>query len=322
MWWNNHQEGNWNMVSVIVPIYNVEKYIDKCVHSIVTQSYRDLEIILVDDGSTDSSGILCDQFASQDSRIKVIHQNNRGLSGARNVGIEIAQGRYIGFVDSDDYIDSKMYEALVSVIEKENAELAICDVHCVNEDGTSNNSLNSNPLVNRVIHNDEIYELLNGFKYPTWKYVTAWNRLYKKELFESLRFEEGRLHEDEFIVHHIFSQCNKIVICENAYYYYVHRENSITNKIINSGFQKKQTDIIYALLGRYEFLRKNKKQKLAKITLRMIYVSLEKLINQCDKVEQIENEYQLVNKYFWKSFDYKLVVFRYKCMKAVLNKKL
>lgn len=120
-------------ISIIVPVYNVEKYLEKCVRSILAQTFTDFELILVDDGSPDSSGAMCDQFAEQDQRVKVIHKENGGLSDARNAGIEIATGEYLGFVDSDDYIADDMYELLYTNIVKEDADLSICGIYDVYE---------------------------------------------------------------------------------------------------------------------------------------------------------------------------------------------
>ncbi|HEL7541574.1 TPA: glycosyltransferase, partial [Enterococcus faecalis] len=120
-------------ISIIVPVYNVEKYLEKCVRSILAQTFTDFELILVDDGSPDSSGAMCDQFAEQDERVKVIHKENGGLSDARNAGIEIATGEYLGFVDSDDYIADDMYELLYTNIVKEDADLSICGIYDVYE---------------------------------------------------------------------------------------------------------------------------------------------------------------------------------------------
>ncbi|MFR2551722.1 MAG: glycosyltransferase [Clostridioides difficile] len=120
-------------ISIIVPVYNVEKYLEKCVRSILAQTFTDFELILVDDGSLDSSGAMCDQFAEQDQRVKVIHKENGGLSDARNAGIELATGEYLGFVDSDDYIADDMYELLYTNIVKEDADLSICGIYDVYE---------------------------------------------------------------------------------------------------------------------------------------------------------------------------------------------
>ena len=128
-------------ISIIVPVYNVEKYLEKCVRSILAQTFTDFELILVDDGSPDSSGAMCDQFAEQDQRVKVIHKENGGLSDARNAGIEIATGEYLGFVDSDDYIADDMYELLYTNIVKEDADLSICGIYDVYEERANCKSL-------------------------------------------------------------------------------------------------------------------------------------------------------------------------------------
>ena len=151
-------------ISVIVPVYNVEVYLDKCVKSIVNQSYRDLEIILVDDGSLDRSSELCDMWAQKDRRIRVIHQKNKGLSGARNAGLHIAKGDYLGFVDSDDYIALTMFEQMISAIQESNAELCICGVQWVNEDQSIYTKVAKSPIKNEIIDREKAFYKLSDEK--------------------------------------------------------------------------------------------------------------------------------------------------------------
>ncbi|EME3187758.1 glycosyltransferase, partial [Enterococcus faecalis] len=163
-------------ISIIVPVYNVEKYLEKCVRSILAQTFTDFELILVDDGSPDSSGAMCDQFAEQDQRVKVIHKENGGLSDARNAGIEIATGEYLGFVDSDDYIADDMYELLYTNIVKEDADLSICGIYDVYE--------GKEPIVKSLIQGtfsreEALLLILQGNIIS----VHAVNKLYKRKLF-------------------------------------------------------------------------------------------------------------------------------------------
>ena len=178
------------LVSVIVPIYMVEKYICECVNSIILQSYKNLEIILVDDGSPDRCPEICDEYAKQDSRIKVIHKPNGGLSDARNAGIEIAEGEYLSFVDSDDVIHHEMIEVLMQpLIENKELKMSACQCLYFNDGDIFDTTQEIKPMV--------IIDYNVFFTKKLW--VTAWGKIYKKELFREIKYPVGRIHEDEFI---------------------------------------------------------------------------------------------------------------------------
>lgn len=233
------------LISVIVPIYNVEKYLNKCVDSIINQEYTNLEIILVDDGSPDNCGRICDEYKGKDSRIKVIHKENGGLSSARNAGLDIATGDYIGFVDSDDYIEPDMYSKLLQAIAKENCSLAICGTAYVFEDGKRiEKTLAGNVL---VMNFEEALTEMNQYRYFD---MGAWSKLYNAKLFADIRFPVGRLSEDFFIMFKIFDKAQKIVFVSDPVYNYVQRKDSISRgKKINRDFEyaaKKQMEYLDA----------------------------------------------------------------------------
>lgn len=204
------------LVSVIVPIYKVEDYLDKCVNSIKNQTYKNLEIILVDDGSPDRCPQMCDNYAKEDSRIKVVHRNNGGLSAARNSGLEIATGKYIGFVDSDDYIHSRMYEILVKHLKENDADLAVCRVQDVFEISEEL----SLPKEEKVEFMTNIQALKSVYSEWGTDMVVAWNKLYKREIFNELRYNEGKVHEDEFMIHKVLYYSQKVVTTNYKMYYY------------------------------------------------------------------------------------------------------
>ena len=211
------------LISVIVPIYNVEKYLNKCVDSIINQTYKNLEIILVDDGSPDNCPQICDEYAKKDKRIKVIHKENGGLSDSRNVGIQEAKGEYIGFIDSDDYIDSEMYEYLYNLIEKYSADISNCghrDVGLVNEEGPL-------PEDEIVLNSKEALELLSR---DTWIKNFAVNKLYKKSLFidNNIEYPVGKIMEDILTTYRLIEKANIIAVGNKNYYNYLKRDNSIT----------------------------------------------------------------------------------------------
>ena len=211
-------------ISIIVPVYNVEAYLEKCVESILKQTYTNLEILLVNDGSTDKSGELCDKLALRDHRIRVIHKENGGLSDARNRGIDEASSNLIGFIDSDDYIDEDMYETLYRQMVASKADLSMCghyDVyHQIPEKQVAK-------IKTWELMPEEAIKMVMEAKILS---VTAVNKLYKKALFEQLRFRIGKIAEDAFIMVDLIHQCSKIVATNEKKYYYVHRENSITTQ--------------------------------------------------------------------------------------------
>ena len=239
-----------DLISVIVPVYNVEKYLDRCMESICRQTYSNLEIILVDDGSTDLCPVLCDNWAKLDSRVRVIHKKNGGLSSARNAGIIAAHGKYLGFVDSDDYIHTEMYEKLHDAICKNNADLAICSFKKMFENGSVDERLVSSPLIDGTFNINEILHKLNMTTDEYVYFVVAWNRLYRKELFNYVNFPIGKIHEDEFTAHMFYDHCTSITTIKDSLYYYMIRENSIMNKpLSNSSF-----DGVEGVYSRYQYL--------------------------------------------------------------------
>ena len=217
-------------ISVIVPVYNVEQYLERCIDSIINQTYTNLEIILVNDGSTDNSGKLCDELAKKDERIRVIHKENGGLSDARNRGIDEAESDLVGFIDSDDYIDSDMYEVLLKNLNNTDADLSMCALYDV---------YNNTPEAQ--VTNKETWELsseqaIKMVMEAKILSVTAVNKLYRKSLFSDLKFEVGKIAEDAFIMIKLLDKCEKIVATNEKKYYYVHRENSITTQKFSTKF--------------------------------------------------------------------------------------
>lgn len=234
-------------ISIIVPVYNVENYLKKCVDSILSQTYRDIEVILVDDGSTDKSGEICDKYAEGDIRVKVIHQNHKGVSYARNSGLEAAQGSYLGFVDSDDYIEKDMYETLYSCIREYDADVSICGL-CDLYNGVK--VWNENFLERCVLDNVTAFRLVLESKILV---VSPVNKLYKKEMFASIRYPEGKTYEDAFVTPEVLYNAKKVAYAPEIKYYYVHRENSITT----SKFKPSDICLIEAYDKHLKFAQKN-----------------------------------------------------------------
>ena len=236
-------------ISIIVPVYNVEKYLEKCIDSILNQTFKDFELILVDDGSTDNSGNICDEYRKKDRRIKVIHKSNGGLSSARNAGLDIALGKFIAFVDSDDYIHHQMYEIMYSFIKNENADLCICNYEIVDDYyNIKKNNIEIQSNMDIEVYNS-IESLEKIYSSKGLEFVVAWSKLYDRSLFDDLRFEEGRIHEDEFIVHKILYNSIKTIYCPYKFYYYFQRDDSI----MKSRTKITKIDYIDALSDRINF---------------------------------------------------------------------
>ena len=210
-------------ISVIVPVYKVESYLDTCVKSLVGQTFRDLEIILVDDGSPDGCGVMCDAWADRDERIRVIHQKNGGLSAARNSGIRAASGEYISVIDSDDRVDPEMLGTMLAALEESAADIALCGfVHeYEGAEGSGEKVLPGNAVLTRK----EALAKLAGPQGVV--FIVAWNRLCRREIYDRVLFPEGKIHEDELTAHEILGSAERIVTLDSAFYHYLHRAKSI-----------------------------------------------------------------------------------------------
>ncbi len=236
-----------DLISIIIPVYKVEKYLEKCIESVLKQTYTNLQVILVDDGSPDNCGKICDEYAKKDSRIEVIHKVNGGLSDARNVGIAKAKGKYIGFVDSDDYIKEDMYEILINLIKEYDADVSICNLYDVIEGKEYiRNKENGIKEYNRI---DILKEVLLDKNIQSY----AWNKLYKKELFNEIKYPIGKKYEDIGTTFYIFEKCNKVVVTSKPEYYYLKRADSLVNNVIESTV----LDYTEIIIQRYLYTQKN-----------------------------------------------------------------
>lgn len=234
-----------DLISIIVPVYNVEKYLDKCIESIVNQTYTSLEIILIDDGSSDNCPAICDNWAEKDNRIKVIHKSNGGLSDARNCGIAASTGKHIAFVDSDDYIEPDMYEKLSKTMLSTASDVVFCK--------------------HRSVYENEQYAVSSADSYDITEYApqdamsaliddkirqVVWNKLYKAELIKDTPFDVGKCHEDEFWSYKIIGKSSKTTGIDYTGYNYLQRENSI----MNNNYTMKRFDAVEAKILRQKYL--------------------------------------------------------------------
>lgn len=237
------------LISVIVPIYKVEQYLERCVDSILNQTFTDFELVLVDDGSPDNCGVICDEYAKKDERIVVIHKENGGLSDARNAGIEWAlknsDSEWITFIDSDDWVHIDYLEYLYNSAKKNNTDISVCHFERMSD---IDNKINTKLPLSANVYTPEDFHVKENINA-----VVAWGKLYKKELWTDIRYPYGKIHEDEFTTYKLLFKCNMITVldCE-LYYYYIN-----PNGIMNSEWSVKRLDILDALENQIEFFKKN-----------------------------------------------------------------
>lgn len=234
------------LISVIVPVYKVEPYLDRCVASIVNQTYTNLEIILVDDGSPDNCGAMCDAWARKDGRIKVIHKENGGLSDARNAGMAIASGKYMGFVDSDDYISADMYQLLYDRMIADSSDMAACGVEMVYEDGSPSRPL-TRPGQCVLTREEAVKESIceNWLKQPVWY------KLYKTDLVRDIPFPVGKYHEDVFWSYQAAAKAKKVSVFDTPCYFYTQRSGSI----MSESYSLKRLDSLEAKVARVRYMQ-------------------------------------------------------------------
>lgn len=282
------------LISIIIPVYKVEKYLEKCIQSVINQTYENLQIILVDDGSPDNCGKICDEYAKKDHRIEVIHKSNGGLSDARNKGLEIAKGEYIGFVDSDDYIEADMYEVLYNLLKQYNADVSICNFYTVSQGKISiKNADNGINEYNRI---EILKEILLDKNIQSY----AWNKLYKKELFDEIKYPIGKKYEDIGTTFYLLEKCNKVVVTGKSEYYYINRQDSIVNNVTESTI----IDYIELIMQRYDYIEENIKELSSynKDYLKRILKTAEKDIKSLNEVgdytkKKYEELYNKVQKF-------------------------
>lgn len=246
------------LISVIVPIYHVEKYLSRCIDSIIDQTYQNLEIILVDDGSNDGCPAICDEYAQKDNRIVVIHKENGGVSDARNKGVDASKGEYIGFVDPDDYIHRDMYRILMDTILKNSADACICSYKYVYD---------GRPKEEDVTFENDIHTDIKSGKSIQYFYYSSdkkleltvpWNKLYKKELFRGYRYPLGRIFEDEATTFKFLYRCEKVCLIDIPLYYYLQRNDSIIG-VMNG---QRDSKVVEAYLERIDFYHEMEEESL------------------------------------------------------------
>ena len=273
------------LVSVIVPVYNISRYIKKCIDSLSRQTYENIEVILVDDGSTDSSGSLCDLYAEKDKRIRVIHKKNGGLSDARNKGIEGAIGDYISLVDGDDFVDEDYIEKQYEVLKKYDADMAITSHRVIYPKKTMDESTSkeyassSEEILEKILYDDEID-------------LSAWGKLYKKDLFDDVKYPKGRLFEDSATTYKLIDNSNVVAVNSVPTYNYVMRSDSI----VNNDFSKNKMDLIISTQEMTDYIRKKYPELGKGCDRRMMYAYLSTLSQLAkSKVKDEENKCKMMS---------------------------
>lgn len=211
-----------NKLSVIIPIYNVEKYLRRCIESVLKQTYLNLEIILVDDGSTDGCEKICDEYKEKDERVSVIHKKNGGLSEARNFGLKLVTGEIVTYLDSDDYIDANMYEKMIKAMRDKEADIVVCGTYIDYEDGSTKIKSEKKE---KILNTEEALIELNSFSSFD---MSVCNKIFKKEIIKDIDFPVGKKSEDYFVMYQYFARAKKVVIINEAKYHYFQRSNSIS----------------------------------------------------------------------------------------------
>lgn len=294
------------LISVIVPVYKVERYLDECVESILAQTYRNLEVILVDDGSPDNCPRMCDAWAEKDRRVKVIHKENGGLSSARNAGLDIARGDYIGFVDSDDWIRSDMYEIMLGALKASDKKMACCSdqktIETVEGEAGQIEELSIERALERVFRFEE------G--------ISVWRRLYEKTIFEGIRFPLGEVNEDCPILIPLTMRAGGMVHVRERLYYYRTREGSITATgwKTDDGIVLKNLKRMWRQLQDYELDCTESFRTFALNSLLNGAIVREKYIGELSDGSRayLEESISILRRYFWKAIFWSGIIWKYK----------
>ena len=279
-------------ISVIVPIYRVEKYLPACIDSILNQTFTDFELILVDDGSPDRCPEICDETAKRDARVRVIHQANAGLSAARNAGIEIAHGEWLGFVDSDDYIAPQFYEKLYQTAQRTDADCVMCSVQNVDESGKPIDSALMR-VADEVKTGREVLRKIG--RDDVTPYLTAWNKLYRRKLFNTLRYPAGRQNEDVFVFAELFCQVQRAVCVAEPLYFYRKRIGSIMNSVVTL----RNLDEMWAYVNCFEHLQQDDEESILKETEKRVFAKLTGVYYRVTEEDRYSNKMKQAKKAQW-----------------------
>lgn len=273
------------LISIIVPVYNVERYLEKCIGSLINQSYQNLEIILVDDGSVDRSGGICDAYLAKDPRIQVIHKKNGGLSDARNAGLEKSSGKWFAFIDSDDYITPDTIERLYLAATENNCQIAVCNMIRVYDNGETQ------PFYCPA---RELTFLEGERRFETLNQPSVCNKLFKADLFEGIQFPKGKYYEDTFVYHILAHRAQNIVLTGHDGYFYLSRLDSILGQ---PTYTDRYFDSVEAVYHRVTFLLEHQVGKYAEEACLSLYAAVATAERSVPKTKT--NEWKFAQMHVW-----------------------
>lgn len=272
-------------ISVIVPVYKVEEYLKRCVDSILSQSFEDFELILVDDGSPDDCGNICDNYANTDVRVRVIHQDNQGLSAARNAGLDLVfkenTTEWITFIDSDDWVHPEYLERLCNAAVDNGVDVSVCE-YCRTDKFVSCDFLMSDAL----IYSSEEYYVKDSVNSST-----AWGKLYRKELFTDIRYPVGKIHEDEYTTYKLMFRAEKIAVIHTPLYFYYSNTNGITGET----WSVKRLQALDAFTERLKYLKGTKFKKAYVLTISIYQYHIQRLFGVVEQSDSLENKKEVIN---------------------------
>lgn len=303
-------------ISIIVPVYNIDKYLSNCLDSILDQTFTDFEVIAVNDGSTDQSGSICEAYATRDQRIKVVHKKHGGVSSSRNLGVEHAKGDYIGFVDGDDYIHAHMYHNLYERCMETESDISICKLGR-EIDGKLINHI-ENPYM-KVLNNEEAMDEL--FKGTLYRFSLC-NKLFHKHCFAGVQFPEGRIHEDLSTTYQLFAKANKVVYTNRSGYIYVKRKNSI----LTTRFHEKRLDsligwneILLYMKQHYQCLLESVYSCFGYWCVDQVYYILNQVEDKQERKKYLEIIRKIVNTNYRELMYNQILSFKYKYIVSILH---
>ena len=298
-----------DLVSIVVTIFNAYNYLPRCIDSILGQTYNNLQIILVNDGSTDNSLVICEDYARRDKRIEIVNKSNSGVADTRNVGVSKAKGLYLAFVDSDDYIHEKYIENMYNSLKRGGADICVCDSQIVNEGEEDLSVITQKPTLS-TSHLDGTFPSETVVKaLPSLPFlVVLWNKLYRRDLFDEIIFPKVHICEDEFVFHRLFAICDKVSMLPERLYFYIKRSESLTTR----PFSAYRFDALIALDDRMNFYLEKKSYELLRMTCSAYIKCYIKLYIQYKMLPVYDKECALL----WKDYTAKfrshgLTMFKY-----------
>lgn len=281
-------------ISVIVPVYRVEKYLSDCIESILNQTFTDFELILVDDGSPDRCGEICDEAAKHDARVHVIHQRNQGLSAARNAGIEIARGAWLSFVDADDFVALNFLEALHKAATRAQADCAVCSFYLTDSTGARIEASYPVEVENGARTGVSVLETVQ--EQLNVPYIVAWNKLYRRELFETLRYPVGRQNEDVFVFAELFDKAKTVVVLPDKLYFYRQSEGSIMRSGVTT---LRNLDEMWAYHNCFEYFAAHGQEALMPYMEKRMFAKLTGVYYRLPKDARRSKEMKAAKKALW-----------------------